>query len=51
MSFFYYDPRVPTDKFEPRKNTQEELDAMMIPLDRRDGCKDYYVEFKKCIMV
>ena len=24
---------------------------MLIPMDRRDGCKDYYVEFKKCIMV
>lgn len=51
MSYFFFDARVPTDTFEPRKHTQDELDAMQIPLDRRDGCKDHYAEFKKCIMV
>ena len=51
MSFWYYDIRVPTDKFEPRQHTQDELDAMQVPMDRRDGCKDFYATFKKCIMV
>jgi len=23
---------------------------MQIPMDRRDGCVNYYAEFKKCIM-
>ena len=41
----------PDDEFTPRKHIQEELDALKIPLDRRDRCKDYYAEFKKCIMV
>lgn len=50
MSFFFYDARVPDDKFVPRVHTQDELDAMLIPMDRRDGCKDNYAEFKKCIM-
>jgi len=50
MSFFFYDARVPDDKFVPREHTQEELDAMLIPMDRRDGCKNNYAEFKKCIM-
>ena len=51
MAFFYYDPRVPDDKFEPRSHTQDELDALQIPVDRRDSCKDFYASFKKCIMV
>jgi IMP cyclohydrolase len=51
MAYFTYDARVPTDEFVPRKNTQEELDAMLIPMDKRDSCADNYVEFKKCIMV
>lgn len=51
MSFFYYDARKPDDVFTPRQHTQDELDAMLIPMDRRDGCKDNYAEFKKCIMV
>lgn len=51
MSFFYYDVRKPDDVFKPRVTTVDELDAMLVPQDRRDGCKDYYVEFKKCIMV
>jgi hypothetical protein len=51
MSFFFYDARKPDDKFEPRVHTQDELDSMLIPMDRRDGCKDYYAEFKKCILV
>lgn len=51
MAFFYYDSRVPTDEYTPREHCQDELDAMLIPMDRRDGCKNFYVEFKKCIMV
>ena len=51
MSFFFYDARVPDDKFVPRQHTQEELDAMLIPMDRRDSCGNHYAEFKKCIMV
>lgn len=51
MSFFYYDARKPDDKYVPREHTVDELDAMLIPQDRRDGCKDHYAEFKKCIMV
>lgn len=51
MAYFYFDARIPDDVFEPRKHTQDELDAMLIPMDRRDGCKDFYAEFKKCIMV
>ena len=62
MAFFYYDVRgkwnsknlhltVPTDKYAPKEHMIEELDALKIPQDRRDGCKDYYAEFKKCIMV
>ena len=64
MSFFYFDVRgkffiqnfitlflVPDDEFVPKKHLQEELDALKIPLDRRDACKDNYAEFKKCIMV
>ena len=41
----------PDDVYEPKTHRQEELDALKIPLDRRDGCKDHYAEFKKCIMV
>jgi hypothetical protein len=65
MSFFYYDVRgkliwvrlivliyiVPTDKYEPKEHRQEELDALKVPLDKRDSCKNYYAEFRKCIMV
>jgi hypothetical protein len=51
MSFFYYDARVPSDEYKPREHTQDELDAMLIPMDRRDACKNNYAEFKKCIMV
>ena len=51
MALFYYDARKPDDKFEPKMHTQEELDALQIPMDRRDGCKDFYATFKKCIMV
>ena len=43
-------PIEPDDKFVPKEHTQEELDALHIPLDRRDAtCKNYYAEFKKCI--
>ena len=42
---------VPDDTFEPKKHLVQELDALKIPLDRRDACKDNYAEFKKCIMV
>ncbi len=51
MAFFYYDARIPDDEFTPREHCQDELDAMLIPMDRRDGCKNFYAEFKKCIMV
>mmetsp|Transcript_8758 Transcript_8758/g.12010 ORF Transcript_8758/g.12010 Transcript_8758/m.12010 type:complete len:98 (-) Transcript_8758:159-452(-) len=51
MALFYYDVRVPDDEFKPREHTQDELDAMQIPMDRRDSCKDHYATFKKCIMV
>ena len=51
MSFFYYDVREPDDHFTPKKHRREELDALKIPLDRRDTCSDYYAEFKKCIAV
>mmetsp|Transcript_2538 Transcript_2538/g.4260 ORF Transcript_2538/g.4260 Transcript_2538/m.4260 type:complete len:97 (-) Transcript_2538:46-336(-) len=51
MSFFYYDPRVPDDVFEPKKHIQEELDALKVPMDKRDSCADNYAEFKKCIAV
>ena len=42
---------VPDDVFTPKKHEPEELDALKIPMDRRDACKDNYAEFKKCIMV
>jgi hypothetical protein len=51
MAFFYYDARVPTDSYAPKEHTIDELDAMLIPMDRRDGCKNFYADFKKCIMV
>ena len=51
MALWYYDTRKPDDIYEPRTHTKDELDAMQIPMDRRDGCKDFYVTFKKCIMV
>lgn len=51
MAFFYFDARVPTDTYTPREHVQEEYDAMLIPQDRRDGCKDFYMDFKQCIMV
>ena len=65
MAFFYYDSRstllqiveslitaiVPDDIFHPKEHSKEELDAMLIPMDRRDGCANNYAEFKKCIMV
>ena len=51
MAFFYYQPHIPDDVFKPREHSKEELDAMLIPIDRRDGCMDYYAEFKKCILV
>ena len=42
---------VPSDVYEPKKHVKEELDALKIPQDKRDSCKDYYAEFKKCIAV
>ena len=40
----------PDDVYTPKEHTAEELDALHIPLDRRDEtCKNYYAEFKKCI--
>ena len=51
MAFFYYQGAIPDDVFNPRNHSREELDAMLIPMDRRDGCADFYAEFKKCILV
>ena len=52
MSFFTYDVRVPDDtlKLPEREYTPDEIDAMLVPLDKRDRCVNNYVEFKKCIM-
>ena len=51
MAFFYYHVAIPDDVFKPKEHSQEELDALLIPIDRRDGCGDFYAEFKKCIAV
>ena len=51
MAYFHYLPRKPDDEFTPGEFTQDQMDAMQIPMDRRDKCGNYYVEFKKCIMV
>ena len=51
MAFFYYHAAIPADVFHPKEHSQEELDAMLIPMDKRDGCANYYAEFKKCILV
>ena len=42
---------MPNDTYEPKKHENEELDALKIPLQYRDGCGDYYAEYKKCIGV
>ena len=47
MSYFYYDARIPDDKYEPRKHSNDELDALQVPAHRRDKCKDYFATFKK----
>ena len=49
MAFYYYQAQIPDDVFKPKEHTQEELDSLLIPMDRRDGCADHYAEFKKCI--
>ncbi len=51
MSFFYYDVRVPDDVYKPHVHCREELDALKIPMDRRDTCRDFYADFKKCIAI
>lgn len=51
MAFFSYDARIPSDVYEPNEHNQDQLDALGIPMDRRDGCKNYYADFKKCILV
>ena len=51
MAFFYYQSGIPDDVFKPKEHSREELDSLLIPMDRRDGCADFYAEFKKCIMV
>ncbi len=51
MAYFYYHGAIPDDVFKPKEHSQEELDALLIPMDRRDGCGDFYAEFKKCIAV
>eukprot|EP00347_Sterkiella_histriomuscorum_P019276 403342266 len=42
---------VPTDVFHPKEHQREELDALLVNPDKRDGCVDYFAEFKKCILV
>ena len=51
MALFYYDARIPTDVYKPREHNQDELDALRIPMDKRDRCKDIYADFKTCILV
>ena len=51
MAYFGYDIRKPDDVYTPREHSTEELDALQVPLDRRDSCKDYFAEFRKCIAV
>ena len=51
MAYYTYAIRVPDDVYTPKEHTIDELDAMQIPMDRRDTCKDYFAEFKKCIAV
>lgn len=51
MAYYTYAIRVPDDVFTPKEHTIDELDAMQIPMDRRDTCKNHYAEFKKCIAV
>ena len=46
-----FDLIAPTDEYVPHQHQQEELDALKVPLDRRDRCGDFYGDFKKCIMV
>ena len=51
MAYYTYEIRKPDDVYTPKEHTEDELDAMQIPMDRRDGCKNFYGEFKKCIAV
>ena len=51
MAFYYFHAGIPDDVFKPKEHSREELDALLIPMDRRDGCADFYAEFKKCILV
>ena len=52
MALFYFQPRIPDDVYTPPKqHTQDELDALRVPMDKRDRCKDMYADFRKCITV
>ena len=53
MAFFTYDVRVPDDvqKLPEREYSNDEVDAMLVPMDKRDRCVNKYIEFKRCIMV
>ena len=51
FKFIFFDILEPDDHYTPKVHLREELDALKIPMDRRDTCKDYYADFKKCIMV
>ena len=51
MSFFFYGPRIPDDHFTPKTHSQDELDSLRVPPDKRDRCKDYFAEFKTCVTV
>ena len=49
MAFYNSDVRKPDDVFEPREHTNDELDALGVPPEKRDACKNFNAEFKKCI--
>ena len=51
MSYFYYDARIPSDKYTPKEHSNDELDALRVPIDKRDRCKNLYAEYKTCILV
>ncbi len=42
---------MPSDTYTPKKHAPEEMDALKIPPEKRDGCVDLYCDFKKCIGV
>ena len=52
MAFFTYDTRMPDDEFKhpAREYSADEVDAMLVPMDKRDRCVNQYIEFKRCIL-